>query len=316
MTNYIRNVAIFGATGHVGSYFVKELLKTGKHNITAITRNESSATFPEEVKVARADYASEQSLVNALRGNDLAVITLASTTKPETHEFIVNAAAKAGINWIVPNVYGSDPENDRLNNDWAFGPTTINNIQHVVKSGANYIVLTGGYWYSWSLGGGEMCYGIDIKEKKAVFFDDGKAKLNTSTFSLFGKALAALLSLPIKKEADGNPAIEDWKNKAVYFSSFLVSQRDMLDSVHRAMGTTDKDWTIEYQNSEERVKQGWETLRQGDRRGWVRAMYTRTFYPNGDGDYQSVKGVQNELLGLPEENLDAVTKEVVDQALA
>jgi hypothetical protein len=252
--------------------------------------------------------------VSALRGNDFVVITLPSSTTAEQHEFVVKAAVKAGIVWIIPNVYGSDPHNDRLIDDWAFGPVTRNNIQHVEKSGANWIVLTGGYWYTWSLIHGEPGYGIDLKTKKAVFFDDGTAKLNTSTFSLYGKTLAALLSLPITKEADGKPALEDWKNKPVYFSSWLLSQRDMLDSIHRVMGTTDKDWSIEYVNSKERVEQGWALFKEGDYTGWIRAMYTRTFYPNGDGDYGSVRGLQNKVLGLPEEDLDTATKEAVDAA--
>ncbi|CAI6331897.1 unnamed protein product [Periconia digitata] len=312
MANSIKNVAILGATGHVGIHFVNELLKTGKHTVTAITRHESTATFPEGVKVARADYSSEDSLVSVLKGHDIVVITLPSTTGPELHEFIVKSAVKAGISWIVPNVYGSDPNNDSLNEDWAFGPTTRANVKHVVDSGANWIVMTGGYWYTWSLLAGELAYGIDIKNKKAVFFDDGTVKLNTSTFSLYGKALAALLSLPVTKEADGKSALEDWKNKPLFFSSFLVSQRDMLDSVHRFMGTTDNDWTIEHVDSKKRVAEGWETLKQGDRRGFVRAMYTRTFYPNGGGDYQSANGLQNDILGLPEEDLDTATKEAVD----
>jgi hypothetical protein len=302
------------ATGHVGTHFVNALLATKKHAITAITRQESTATFPADVKVARADYTSEDSLVAALRGNDFVAITLPGSATTETHEFIVRAAAKAGITWIVPNVYGSDPNNDRLNDDWIHGPTTRANIQHVVKSGANWIVLTGSYWYTWSLLHGEMGFGIDIKNKKAVFFDEGTTKINTSSLPLYGKTLAALLSLPVIKEADGKLALEDWKNKPVYFSSWRLSQRDMLDSVHRVAGTTDKDWSIEYVNSKERVEQGLVQLKGGDRRGFVRAMYTRCFYPNGDGDYESVRGLQNEILGLPREDLDAATKEAIDAA--
>lgn len=53
----------------------------------------------------------------------------------------------------------------------------------------------------------------------------------------------------------------------------------------------------------------------GDRNGFVRLLYTRVFYPNGGGDYETSKGLQNEILGLPEEDLDEATREAIRLAL-
>lgn len=46
--------------------------------------------------------------------------------------------------------------------------------------------------------------------------------------------------------------------------------------------------------------------------GFVTAMYTRIFYPNGDGDFESKRCLANEALGLEKEELDGATKNAVE----
>lgn len=41
-------------------------------------------------------------------------------------------------------------------------------------------------------------------------------------------------------------------------------------------------------------------------------MYSRVFYPNGDGDYEFSRGLSNSLIGLPKEDLDEGTKRAVE----
>jgi hypothetical protein len=168
--------------------------------------------------------------------------------------------------------------------------------------------------YEWSLGLGEPCFGIDIKTKKATFFDDGNTKINTTTWEQCGTALAGLLSLKElpEDENDKSATVSSWKNKPFYISSFLVSQREMLDSVHRVMGTTDADWEITFEKSDERYAKGLADLKQGQRLGFARAMYSRNFYPNGDGDYESRRGLDNEKIGLQKGDLDTATKKTIE----
>lgn len=300
----------------MASHIVTELLKTGKHTITAISRQESKATFPTGVNVARVDYTSEDSLVSALRGHDFLIITLTNPVPPELHPSIVKAAVKAGVPYIMPNVYGYDILNEQFMNESIYGPPSKKALDDVANSGANYVVLCCGFWYEWSLSGGEPFYGFDIKEHKATFFDEGKVKINTSTLSKCGKAVANLLSLPVTKEGDGKPALEDWKNKPLYVSSFLVSQRDMLDSINRAMGTTDKDWTVNYEKSDERTKTALADMQKGEFTGFARALYTQVFFPNGNGDFERNRTLANDVLGLDKEDLDKTTKWVVEKKLA
>ncbi|KAJ4298943.1 hypothetical protein N0V90_004186 [Kalmusia sp. IMI 367209] len=321
--NRINKIAIVGATGHVGSHIVTELLKADRHEITAISRHDSKSTPPEGVKVARVDYSKEDEIVAALRGHDFLIISLGAQTAPEVHPAICNAATKAGVKWIMPNVWGMDPENTRLIEENVYGSIAKKGIAEAEAAGANYVVLACSFWYEWSVAAGLNFYGIDIKERKAVFFDDGNQKINTSTLQQCGRAVAALLRLPITKEDPAKPALEDWKNKPLYVSSFLVSQRDMLDSIHRALGTTDKDWEIASEPAVERTNKALAEMQKGNFAGFAQAMYTRFFYKTGDGpyakegdgNYEAVHGLANEALGLPKEDFDETNKWVVEKKL-
>lgn len=183
---------------------------------------------------------------------------------------------------------------------------------------SKWVALACGFWYEFSLGGTADRYGFDFKERSVTFFDDGATKINTSTFAQCGRALAALLSLKLlpEDENDRDPALSNWDNDVVYVSSFHVSQRDMLESVERVTGTTDADWAITYEGAAERYKRGVEDMRKGELKGFVRLMYSRMFFPNGGGSYEDTKGLQNGVLGLPQEDLDEATAEGIRRGLA
>jgi hypothetical protein len=120
-----------------------------------------------------------------------------------------------------------------------------------------------------------------------------------------------LKELP-EDENDKSANVAQWKNKPLYVSSFLISQREMLDSIHRVMGTTDKDWEIVFEKSGERYAKGLEDMKNGQRLGFSRALYSRVFFPNGGGDYESSKGLDNEKIGLEKADLDAATKGTIE----
>lgn len=293
----------------MGKNFAEELLKTGKHTVTAVTRAGSKADLPQGVQVTEVDYNDDgSSLVSALRGQQFLVITLSVRAPEDTHTKVVNAAAKAGVPYIMPNAYGADIQNKQLAEDNLIGKQYLANCAQVEKAGASYIAMVCGFWYQWSLSCGEPWFGFDIKNRKVTLYDDGKTKINVSTLRQCGRALAALLSLP---ESGATPALEQWKNKPFYFASFRLSQREMLDSVQRVTKTSDSDWTISYETTTERYKNGLEAMQKGDFTGFPKAMYARAFM-HGDGDYEKTKTLCNGMFGLPKEDLDEETKVAVD----
>lgn len=182
---------------------------------------------------------------------------------------------------------------------------------------SKWIVLSCGFWYEFSLGGTEDRYGFDFHNRSLILFDDGNTKINTSTWAQCGRAVASFLSLKLLPQdgGDKSPAIDNWANGAFYASSFLVSQRDMFESAKRVTGTTDADWTISSEDSGERYKKAVQDLQKGDMKGFMRLLYTRVFFPTGDGDYESSRGLQNDVLALPREDLDEATRAAIDLAL-
>ncbi|EEU46772.1 uncharacterized protein NECHADRAFT_36605 [Fusarium vanettenii 77-13-4] len=316
-TNRIERVAIVGAGGSVGQYLARALLQTGKHTVTAITREGSTSKIPEGAKSVIVDYENEDSIVAALKGQQFLAISMSVTAAPGTQEKIIAAAAKAGVPWVMPNCYGTDFTNASLAEENMTGQSVLPGIKAIEDAGvSSWIAMGCSYWYEFSIAQGPQWYGFDFSDnqRKVTFYDDGKTQINTSTWLQCGRAIAALLSLKElpEDENDKSPTISQWRNKPMWISSFLISQREMLDSIQRVTGTTDKDWEIEYEGSHERWSRAMDMLKKGDRRGWAMGMYARTFYPNGDGNIEAKYGLANDVLGLPKEDLDEATKRALE----
>ncbi|KND90035.1 hypothetical protein TOPH_05379 [Tolypocladium ophioglossoides CBS 100239] len=310
-TNRIERVAIVGVGGQVGSFLTAALLSTGKHTVTAVTRAGSGSTVPPGCKVAAVDYDKEETLVDALRGQQFLLISMSVRAPRDTQSRVIAAAAKAGVPWVMPNCYGTDVQNKPLEAENLTGPGVLGGIEAIEKAGvSSWVAMCCNFWYEYSLSMGEGWYGFDFKNKKATFIDDGNTRINTSTWEQCGRAIKSFLSLKElpDDEHDTSPTISQWRNKPLYISSFLASQRDMLDSLNRVLGTTDADWQIERENSATRYKRGQELLKQGSLLGFGICLYTRTFFPNGDGNFGAKYGLANKTLGLPTEEIDAATK--------
>lgn len=267
------------------------------------------------MKVAAVDYNDESSLVAALTGQDFLVITLALTAPPDTHSKLVKAAAKAGVPYIMPNAYGIDfYGKPKLLEDIPALQSILANVKEIEEVGAQWIGLTPSFWFEYSLGVGPFTYGFDFPNKSVTFFDEGKTKVNTTTWPQVGRALAALICLKRipDDESDKSVTLAQFVNKPVYISSFRLNQREMLDSINALMKKTDDDWKISYQPAEERSKEGWEELAKGDGHGFLKGMYSRVFQSPSDGVYET----HNDLLGLPKEELAQAVQDAHNWAVS
>ena len=120
------------------------------------------------------------------------------------------------------------------------------------------------------------------------------------------------MNLPEKAAQPGSAAVAEWSNKPLYVSSFQVSQRDMLDSLHRVTGSTDSDWDIKREPTKQRYQDGLDEMKKGVMTGFAKAMYARGFFPNDGVDFASTKGLANQVLELPTDDLDEATKRAVE----
>ncbi|KAJ7593781.1 hypothetical protein C8J56DRAFT_1001932 [Mycena floridula] len=178
----IKNVIQLGASGSLGVPLLQALQSSGKFNISVLTRESSTSTFPEGIKVIRADYSSHQSLVDALKGQDAAVITFPGDPSMEkTQRAVFDAAIEAGVSHIIPSSFGNDIANEPGKSLLMYAPKveSENYLRKLAAEGKiSYTTIYNGAFLDWALlSPGGSLLGIDLVKKKAALIDEGTTKL-------------------------------------------------------------------------------------------------------------------------------------------
>jgi len=124
----------------------------------------------------------------------------------------------------------------------------------------------------------------------------------------------SLKSTPDGDDDGGVTLTTHFKNKPAYISSFTISQSEMLESVLRVMGTELKDWTLTRVLVKEYYKAGVDEFQKGGKTGFGKALYSGAFFSYSCSTFGATKGLGNDLLGLPEENLDEFTNIAIQMA--
>ncbi|KAJ3461142.1 hypothetical protein MRS44_009695 [Fusarium solani] len=299
-----RKIAITGGSGQLGKPTIESLLKLGVHTITAIQRPGATSTFPAGVIVKKGNLEDEAFLADVLKGQDALVLMPPLPQLVQLQEPAIRAAAKVGVPYVFPSEFGPDPFAGQLveENGLLIAKKSIRDL--IEKLGvSSWVSVAIGPWLDDGLAAG--LWGIDAKARKATIWRGADAKVNTATIAHTGQAVAAALSLP---EAD----LAKYKNKAVYTPSFYLTQREILDAVQRATGTTDADWDIESRNVNEVAKEYEEKISQGDGFAPFVKFFVTHFLKGHGGDFNhkvdAAELKKLEQLGLQKENLDQAVK--------
>lgn len=292
----------------------RELLKTGKHSITAITRKDSNSKLPAGIKVATVDYTNPQTVVEALQNQDALIITL-SAFAHDAQATLLQAAADAQVPWVLPNEYSPDSAHEGLLQDVPILGNLKQAREQIEKTGKNsWLGVSCGFWYEWSMAI-PLAFGFDYGNRAVTLFGDGETLTSVSTWPQVGRAVTALLSLPVKSEGgNADACLETYRNRMVYINSFTVTQRQMFGSVLRVTGTREEEWKVTKQPVEERYEEGNAEMEAGDRDGMVKAMYSRVFFPDDAGNFEKTRGTLNGVLGLPEEDMDEATATAIEMS--
>lgn len=111
MTSVIKNVLIIGAGGHLGPAILSAFLADASFNVSFLSRDSSTSTFPAHVKVHRvSNNYPEAELIGAFQGQD-AIISTIATAGIALQESSIDAAIKAGVIRFVPSEFGGDTLN-------------------------------------------------------------------------------------------------------------------------------------------------------------------------------------------------------------
>jgi len=299
-----RKIAITGGSGQLGKPTIESLLKLGVHTITAIQRPGATSTFPAEVIVKKGNLEDEAFLADVLKGQDALVLMPPLPQLVQLQEPAIRAAAKVGVPYVFPSEFGPDPFAGQLveENGLLTAKKRIRDL--IEKLGvSSWVSVAVGPWLDGGLDAG--LWGVDAKARKAMLWRGAVAKANTATIAHTGQAVAAALSLP---EAD----LAKYKNKAVYTPSFYLTQREILDAVQRATGTTDADWDIESRDVSEVAKEYEEKISQGDGFAPFVKFFVTHFLDGHGGDFNhkvdAAELKKLEQLGLQKEDLDQAVK--------
>lgn len=149
-------------------------------------------------------------------------------------------------------------------------------------------------------------FGIDVQKRTAHLLNGGTTKFNTTNLSTAALAIVRLLSLPIT--AEYGASLSDFENRFVYISSFLTSQREILDAIHRVAEDSDKNWTITNADAQQYIEEGGARMAKGDFTGMANMLYGAVMKGDMGGDYESFKGVSNVVLGLSKEDLNEAVR--------
>jgi uncharacterized protein YbjT (DUF2867 family) len=292
-----RKVTIVGASGNVGKPTVSALLAAG-HKVSVLTRPSSTATYPPSVTVHKGDYNDEAFVVSALKGQDILILVPAYTVA-EIQYPLIRAAAKAGVPYVLPCEFGSDPTHVKMNTELDMMNAKRPFRTLIEELGvSSWIGVINNPWVEFSIRLG--LYGIDLTKRTAAFYDDGDVKVNITTLTRVGESLAALFSLPDEE-------LKKYRNQFVYLSSFYVSQRDILASAIRATGTSEKDWKITRLSTDEVLEASRKP--DADTLAMMMSLFAVVFKDGYGGDYNH-KVLD---LGLEQEDLDALMKKLAKE---
>ncbi|TVY47790.1 Isoflavone reductase-like protein [Lachnellula occidentalis] len=243
------NLLIFGATGYIGAYILREILKNkdsfGRIAIitspgTAENKSEQLQNLKSEgVEVFVGDVTNPTDVLNAFK----VISTVGRNVLAEQINWIQLAESIPSVTRFFPSEYGTDID---------YNPQSVHEIPHQLKikvraalkatSSLNYTyVVTGPYAdgqmlaYLSALAESARVIGTyDVKAKSATLIEDGKGKISFTTPKecSVGKLVVKALLYP-----------EASNKRALKVNSFTTTPADIVAEFEKQTG--DK-WTVTY----------------------------------------------------------------------
>lgn len=118
------------------SHITKYLPKTGQHAVTALTFSDSPTSLPPGVRVTPVISEDDSSIVKALQNQQFLIITLANTAVRDNQPKLIQAAARAGVAYVIPNWYSLELANEKLVTEAMIGPpalAAVKQTQQVIR---------------------------------------------------------------------------------------------------------------------------------------------------------------------------------------
>ncbi|KAH6986950.1 NmrA-like family protein [Ilyonectria destructans] len=282
MTSF-QNVALLGK-GMLATAVLEQLVDDG-FTVTVLSRDPSNVKgVPSGVQVVQVDYASKDSLVNALKGQDVAVSTVAGTGLSD-QKLIIDAGIEAGVKRYIPSDFGSftaDPNARDLP------------MIHVLVGIQDYLTEkadTGAVEYTTFSIGTFLEYVLasplvaDLKNHSIELHDQGVHPFSSTSVAGIGKAIANSLRIP-----------DATKNRSFHIHEVVLTQAKILELAkkHSPPGT---QWTVTEVDAQEALSRGLEKTKNDPNGVSVGLSLIKAAVLSGKYKTAYDK-VDNELLGI------------------
>ena len=126
----------------MGAPVILALLKSG-FNVTAISRQESTATFPAGVTVKKVDTTSAAALTDALKGQD-AVVSTVTTVAADAQKIFIDAAVAANVKRFIPSEFGYNTREARGTKVGGLLKAKIDTVDYLIELSQKHD------WFTWT----------------------------------------------------------------------------------------------------------------------------------------------------------------------
>lgn len=299
----IKNVAVAGAAGDLGTPVLNAIVNSGKFNVTVLVRTAGKATFPSSVKEVEADFTSVSSLTNALKGQD-ALVSTVGTSGLQGQTLLIDASIAAGVSRFIPSEFGSDLDNPKV------GALPVFGYKMAVKQYAeekasehpnfSYTNIRNAAFLDWGL---EKSFLLDWASGKPRIYDSGDQLLSATTLATVGQAVVGVLLHP-----------EETKNRAVRIHDLSISQNKLVAIAKKISPNR----TLEpyHDSTEEIFKGAHEKVAKGDHSPGVMFEFIICSLFGEGYDALHTSEADNKLLGIAGDKSDADIEAILKPLLA
>ncbi|KAF2258645.1 NAD(P)-binding protein [Lojkania enalia] len=231
----LRKIVLVGGSGYLGAHILKALREDDAFEVTVVSRQCSSATFPPNTKVVKVgDSYPKAEMVDVFKDQDAVILALNLMATVETHAALVDASIEAGVKRLIPSIWASRLDIAEARDIFplaALKAQFLEQVQSKSAPGWSWTAVCCGLFF-------ELCmrtnfFGLDPISHSGRIWDDGLQKFSASTMDAIGVAVTRILHKP------GETA-----NRTVFISSFETSMNELLEAYK--IGTGVSDWNISY----------------------------------------------------------------------
>ncbi|KAH6957746.1 hypothetical protein BKA56DRAFT_637645 [Ilyonectria sp. MPI-CAGE-AT-0026] len=290
----MKNIAVVGGTGDLGSYVVRSLAGSSDFTVTVLTRGSKKSDIGG-VKYAVVDYDDVSALTAVLHGQD-AVVSVVPGQYSELQIKIIEAAIAAKVSLFIPSEFGSDNTNSNTRK-LPLMKAKVAVDEYLKESAAagkiSYSRIVGGPFVEWMFTDERM---MPIKERKFFIHDGGDVRFSMTRMGDYGEAIVGVL-----KNAEAT------KNRTVYVESFKATQNHLLSLAKEVLGG---EWQVEHADTEANYAVAEKRLFAGEFDMSVISplVFKTVFTPGYGGD---IDPIDNDLVGIKrmtDDDLMAVIK--------